>query len=71
VLSWAEPARAAGYRVFEWTGTSWRLVTTVPAGTHTLPINSLTAHTTHWFYVQAFTDNFAELSYSSAVFANL
>jgi hypothetical protein len=71
VLSWVEPARAAGYRVFEWTGTSWSLVTTVPVGTHTLPINSLTAHSTHWFYVQAFTDNFAEVSYSSAVFANL
>jgi hypothetical protein len=71
VLSWVEPARAAGYRVFEWTGTSWGLVTTVPKGTHTLPINSLTAHLTHWFFVQAFTDNFAEVSYSSAVFANL
>jgi hypothetical protein len=71
LLSWVEPARAVGYRVFEWTGSSWQLVTTVPAGTHKLPINGLTAMQTHWFFVQAFTDNFAEVSYSSAVFANL
>jgi hypothetical protein len=70
-LSWVEPARAVGYRVFVWAGTYWSQVMTVPAGTHTVPINGLGENLTHWFFVQAFTDNFAEVSYSIAVFANL
>lgn len=70
-LSWTEPARAVGYRVFLWSGNSWVQVMTVPAGTHKAPINGLGTNTTQWFFVQAFTDHFAEVSYSSAVFANL
>ncbi len=70
-LSWVEPARAVGYRVAVWTGTSWSVVLTVPAGTHTAPINGLGANLTHWFIVQSFTDNNAETAYSSAVFVNL
>lgn len=70
-LSWVEPARAVGYRVGLWTGTYWTVVATVPAGTHSVPITGLAAYRTHWFMVQSFTDNNAEIAYSSAVFVNL
>jgi hypothetical protein len=70
-LTWQEPARAVGYRVFVWTGTFWQLSTTVAAGTHQATVNGLTQFQTQWFMVQAFTDNFAEVSYSNEVFVNL
>jgi hypothetical protein len=70
VVSWTEPARAAGYDVFRWTGYSWTLVNMVNAGTHRLSIAGLTAHQTHWFYVRAFTST-GEISNSSSVFAIL
>lgn len=70
-ISWVEPARAVGYRVFVWAGTYWSSVVTVAAGTHQTVITGLATNRTQWFTVQAFTDNFAEVSYSSAVFVNL
>ncbi len=70
-VTWTEPARAVGYRVYVWTGTYWALTKTVSAGTHSVTITGLPPNTTHWFMVQAFTDNFAEVSYSSAVSVNL
>jgi Fibronectin type III domain len=71
MLTWVEPARAVAYRVFVWTGVSWTQVLTEPAGTHQVPITGLASGQTQWFFVEAYTDNFAEISYSSAVFANL
>ena len=70
-LSWVEPARATGYQVFVWSGFAWNKVATLAAGTHSLPISGLFANATNWFYVEAYTDNFAEVSYSNVVFANL
>jgi hypothetical protein len=70
VVSSTEPARAAGYDVFRWTGYSWTLVNMVNAGTQSLSIAGLTAHQTHWFYVRAFTST-GEISNSSSVFAIL
>ena len=70
-LTWQEPARAVGYRVFVWAGTYWAQYTTVPAGTHEVTVNGLGTFQTQWFMVQAFTANFAEVSYSSAVFVNM
>lgn len=70
-VSWVEPARAVGYRVYVWAGTGWALARTVAAGTNKVSIGGLHTNQTHWFMVQAYTDNNAEVSYSSAVFANL
>jgi Fibronectin type III domain len=71
LLSWLEPARAVGYRVFVWTGTFWSLSSTVAAGTHQATISGLMPGMTQWFMVQSFTANFAEVAYSNAVFAIL
>jgi len=71
LLSWVEPARAVGYRVFVWAGNYWKHVTTVPVGTHQASVTGLAAYTTHWFMVQAFTDGSAEVAYSNAIFVNL
>ena len=70
-LTWTEPARAVGYRVFVWTDNYWKAVSTIAAGTHQATVNDLESYHTHWFMIEAFTDNFAEVSYSSAVFINL
>jgi hypothetical protein len=70
-LTWQEPARAVGYRVFVWAGTYWALYGNVPAGTHQVTVNGLGTFQTQWFMVQAYTANFAEVSYSSAVFVNM
>jgi hypothetical protein len=70
-LSWVEPARAVGYQVFVWSGFAWNPVATLSAGTHSLSISGLLTNATNWFYVEAYTANFAEISYSNAVFANL
>ena len=70
-LSWVEPARAVGYRVFVWSGFAWNPVANLSAGTHSLPISGLGTSLTNWFYVQAYTDNFAEVANSTAVYANL
>ena len=71
LLTWTEPARAVGYRVFVWTGFNWLPALTVPRGTNSAQIDNLLANRTHWFMVQSFTDNFAEVAYSNAVFINL
>jgi len=70
-LTWQEPARAVGYRVFVWAGTYWSLAATVPAGTHQVTVTNLGIFQTQWFMVQAYTANFAEVSYSSAVSVNM
>ena len=70
-LTWQEPARAVGYRVFVWSGAVWQLASTVPAGTHQATVSGLSSFVTQWFMVEAYTDNFAEVAYSSAVFVNL
>jgi hypothetical protein len=70
-LSWTEPARAVGYGVYIWTAFGWSHLTNVPRGTHSLPINGLAANQTHWFMVSSYTDGFAEVAYSQAVFAVL
>lgn len=70
-LTWQEPARAVGYRVFVWAGTYWSLAANVAAGTHQVTVTGLGVFQTQWFMVQAYTANFAEVSYSSAVWVNL
>jgi titin len=70
-VKWNAVARAAGYRIGHWNGTSWDLVATVTAGTLTAPVTGLAAGQTHWFIVEAFTDNFGEVAYSNPVFINL
>jgi hypothetical protein len=71
ILSWTEPARAVGYGIYQWTAFGWALLTNVPRGTHSLPMSGLAAGRTHWFMVSAYTDGFAEVAYSTAVFATL
>jgi hypothetical protein len=70
-VSWAEASQAVGYRVFIWTGYGWAPVTAVAAGTTSVRIDGLFTNRTHWFMVQSFTANFAEVAYSNAVFINL
>jgi hypothetical protein len=70
-ITWVEPARAVGYRVAIWTGASWTVFATVPAGTNTASISGLASFRTYWFMVQSFTADNAEVAYSTAVFANL
>ncbi|MBI3823228.1 MAG: fibronectin type III domain-containing protein [Planctomycetes bacterium] len=70
-LSWVEPARAVGYQIAQWTNLGWTPILTVPAGTHRVPITGLPANQTTWFMIKAYTDNFAEIAYSNAVFVNL
>jgi hypothetical protein len=70
-LTWVEPARAVGYRVYVWNGFSWSLATSIAAGTHKTTISGLTSSMTHWFFVEAFTTNSAEVADSSVVFVNL
>lgn len=70
-LTWQEPTRAVGYRVFVWAGTFWSLAANVPAGTHQATVSGLNSFQTQWFMVQAYTANFAEVSYSNAVFVNM
>jgi hypothetical protein len=70
-LNWIEPARAAGYRVFVWNGYAWNLAGAVAAGNHTMTVTNLPRGMTYWFYIQAYTDSFAEVSYSNVVYANL
>ncbi len=70
-VSWVEPARAAGYLVFVWNGYMWNQAANVSAGTHSVPLSGLPSGYTNWFYVEAYTTNFAEIATSGAVFANL
>jgi fibronectin type 3 domain-containing protein len=70
-LSWTEPDRAVGYRVYVWSGAVWMPVMQVTRGTNSVIINNLVSGRTHWFMVQSFTENFAEVAYSGAVFINL
>ncbi len=70
-VTWTEPARAVGYRVYYWNGNSWALIRTVAAGTNQVSVTGLAVNRTHWFMVQSYTDSFAEFKYSAAVFINL
>lgn len=70
-VSWVESTRAVGYRIFYWNGLSWSLNRTVAAGTNQVSITGLATDRTHWFMIQAYTDGFAEVMYSSAKFINL
>jgi hypothetical protein len=71
LLSWTDPARADGYRVFVWTGVAWNPVAVLPAGTHQFNVTGLAPAATNWLMVESFTTNFAEAAFSSAVFVNL
>ncbi len=70
-ISWVEPARAVGYRVFIWNGLSWSFYSNVAAGTSQASITGLSINRTYWFMVQSYTESFAEYAYSSAVFINM
>lgn len=71
IVSWTEPALAVGYRVYLWNGFSWLPVQIAARGTTAVRIDNLAAFRTHWFMVQSFTDNFAQVAYSNAVYVNL
>jgi large repetitive protein len=70
-VSWVEPARAVGYNVYYWTGLTWTLASSVLAGTHSVTVSGLPSNSTTWFYVQAYTANYAEIAYSRELFVNL
>ena len=71
ILSWSGSTAAAGYRILEWNGFSWVSVAVVSASTHQYNIAGLSSDQTNWLMVEAFTTNYAETAYSSAVFVNL
>ncbi|HZZ77626.1 MAG TPA: fibronectin type III domain-containing protein [Gemmataceae bacterium] len=71
LISWTEPARAAGYVIYVWMGTAWSSIGNVPAGTHQFQASNLLVGQTNWFMVESYTTNFAEVNYSSAVYVNL
>jgi hypothetical protein len=71
LLKWTEPARAAGYIIFVWTGATWSPIANVAAGAHQFQANNLAIGQTNWFMIESYTTNFAEVAYSSAVYVNL
>lgn len=64
-LKWNATSRAAGYRVYQWTGTSWRLVRTLSASTTRTVVGGLAARKSYFFLIQAFTLNNAEAAGSA------
>ena len=63
-LSWTASAQAAGYRVYEYSGTHWTLVKTVSTTTLRATVTGLKPGTTTWFLVQAYTAN--NLNYANS-----
>ena len=70
LLTWTDSVGASGYRVYYWTGVSWAFVMNVPQGQQQVAISPLAALTTHWFLLQAYTQN-GQVANSNAMFVNL
>jgi fibronectin type 3 domain-containing protein len=53
-LSWADSGREDGYRVYQWNGSSWGVITSLGANSTSYTVSGLTGGRTYYFYVEAF-----------------
>jgi hypothetical protein len=56
-LTWTGSHGAAGYYVYRWTGTRWRVVATLGPSIRTVTVSGLPTGSTQYFLVMAFTNS--------------